>query len=237
MCRLYGLTRQGFCAWRSRPDSARTRQDWHLASRIRALYSASRGTYGSPRIHQMLRREGTRIGRKRVERLMRWLQIKGRSADLPEESSVAEILLRHSKPQPGCGVDPAEPGVAWRHLVSEGWASLELSGGGLGQILPAGGGLEVRSAQGPGADHGRIQPGRGRATTGPRPDLSYGSRHRVRGSGVSRPTGRTWLHSEHEPSSGQNGGQRLHGIVLPFHEGRRGPWDDVQGWSKRGRLR
>lgn len=79
MCRLYGVSRQGFYAWRRRPASARERQDWKLASRIRALHSASNGTYGSPRLHQMLRREGIYIGRKRVERLMRWMDLKGRS--------------------------------------------------------------------------------------------------------------------------------------------------------------
>jgi len=87
MCRLYDLTRQGYYSWRSRSISSRTRQDWSLASRIKAIYSTSRGTYGSPRIHQTLQREGVRIGRKRVERLMQWLQIKGRSARIYQKKA------------------------------------------------------------------------------------------------------------------------------------------------------
>ena len=37
---------------------------------IRAAHEASRGTYGAPRIHAEFAAKGTRIGRKRVARLM-----------------------------------------------------------------------------------------------------------------------------------------------------------------------
>jgi len=87
MCRLYGVSRSGFYAWRGRRPSQRERQDWHLGSRIRKLYTDSRGTYGSPRIHQMLRREGVYVGRKRVERLMRWMGLKGRSARIYQKKA------------------------------------------------------------------------------------------------------------------------------------------------------
>ena len=38
---------------------------------IRAVHVASRQTYGSPSIYQQLRQAGVRVGRKRIERLMR----------------------------------------------------------------------------------------------------------------------------------------------------------------------
>jgi putative transposase len=38
---------------------------------IRACHEASRGTYGSPRIHQELAADGVRVGTKRIARLMR----------------------------------------------------------------------------------------------------------------------------------------------------------------------
>ncbi|WP_331731150.1 IS3 family transposase (plasmid) [Kitasatospora sp. NBC_00070] len=49
----------------------RRRRDVELTERIREIHTESRGIYGSPRVHAVLKREGTLIGRKRIERLMR----------------------------------------------------------------------------------------------------------------------------------------------------------------------
>ncbi|MFG3213812.1 IS3 family transposase [Streptomyces tendae] len=49
----------------------RRRRDAELTGRIRQVHDESGGIYGSPRVHAVLKREGTRVGRKRVERLMR----------------------------------------------------------------------------------------------------------------------------------------------------------------------
>jgi transposase InsO family protein len=46
------------------------------------LFETSRGTYGSPRIHQALRAAGTRVSRRRVERLMREAGLRARAAKL-----------------------------------------------------------------------------------------------------------------------------------------------------------
>ena len=45
---------------------------------IHQIHAASRATYGSPRVHAKLRREGVRIGRKRVERVMRAAGLRGK---------------------------------------------------------------------------------------------------------------------------------------------------------------
>ncbi|MEU0805494.1 IS3 family transposase [Streptomyces sp. NPDC005970] len=49
----------------------RLRRDAELTGRIRQVHEDSGGTYGAPRVHAVLRREGVRTGRNRVERLMR----------------------------------------------------------------------------------------------------------------------------------------------------------------------
>lgn len=82
MCRLYGVTRAGFYAWRSRERSERERQNAALAERIRAVHQASRGTYGSPRIYQVLRRQGCRSSENRIARVMRAHGIKARVATI-----------------------------------------------------------------------------------------------------------------------------------------------------------
>jgi transposase InsO family protein len=82
MCRLYGVTRAGFYAWCARGRSARARQNEVLAERIRRVHEASRGTYGSPRVYQVLSRTGCRASENRVARLMRVHGIKARVATI-----------------------------------------------------------------------------------------------------------------------------------------------------------
>lgn len=71
MCRVLSVTRQGYYAWCRRPASARARRDVSLRVVIRALHRESDRTYGSPQICEGLHRQGHRVGRKRVARLMR----------------------------------------------------------------------------------------------------------------------------------------------------------------------
>lgn len=70
-CDTLGVSRSGYYAWKGRPVAPRAEQDQELVDEIKAAYEAGRGTYGSPRVHRELRAKGRRIGRKRVERLMR----------------------------------------------------------------------------------------------------------------------------------------------------------------------
>jgi transposase InsO family protein len=49
-----------------------------LLKKIRKIYAESRDTYGSPRIHQTLIQQGVCVGKKRIERLMKAHDIKGR---------------------------------------------------------------------------------------------------------------------------------------------------------------
>lgn len=82
MCALYSVTRSGYYAWRRRGESARRQQDRLLLGEIRAIFEQSRGTYGSPRIHRALGTSGTRVSRRRVERLMREAGLRARAAKL-----------------------------------------------------------------------------------------------------------------------------------------------------------
>jgi putative transposase len=77
-CRLFGVSRSGYYQWAANRPSARAREDAELIARIVAIHKAHRRVYGSPRIHAELRMaHGIRVGRKRVERLMRKAKISG----------------------------------------------------------------------------------------------------------------------------------------------------------------
>jgi putative transposase len=71
LCRVLGVSRAGYYAWRGRAPSARARADGALTRRIRQIHAGSRGPYGSPRVHAELRAAGVCCGRRRVARLMR----------------------------------------------------------------------------------------------------------------------------------------------------------------------
>ena len=78
MCAVLGVSRSGYYDWASRPESGRMVADRALADEIRATHEASRGRYGSPRVHAELRAQGRQVGRKRVARLMRGMGLSAR---------------------------------------------------------------------------------------------------------------------------------------------------------------
>jgi putative transposase len=79
MARLLGVSTSGYYAWRVHEPSRQSCSDAQLLAHIRTLHASSRGTYGAPRIHAQLAREGVHVGRKRVARLMRLAGLCGAS--------------------------------------------------------------------------------------------------------------------------------------------------------------
>jgi putative transposase len=73
-CRTLGVSTSGYYDWtraQAQPCQ-RHRDDEELRATIAEIHVQSRGTYGSPRVHAELRLgRDIRVGRKRVERLMR----------------------------------------------------------------------------------------------------------------------------------------------------------------------
>jgi transposase InsO family protein len=129
MCRALGVTRAGFYAWKKRPTPARAKADSQLSVAVAAVHQRSRKTYGSPRVHQELRARGVRVGRKRVERLMRENNIQGRrkrrfkrTTDSKHDGPIAPNVLSRN-------FIVTEPNRAWVTDVTavateEGWLYL-----------------------------------------------------------------------------------------------------------------
>lgn len=79
MCRVSNLTRSGYYAWCGRQDSRRAQETQLLSEQMIDIFEASRGTYGSPRIHKTLLARGFKVGLNRVVRLMVKLGLRARA--------------------------------------------------------------------------------------------------------------------------------------------------------------
>ena len=78
LCRRYGVSRSGYYAWRHRPLSEQAKANLALGKKIHRVFEQSQGRYGSPRVHQMLLRQGETCSVNRVARLMRRNRLRGR---------------------------------------------------------------------------------------------------------------------------------------------------------------
>lgn len=80
LCRVLGVSRSGYWAWRKRAPSSRARADAALSGQIATIHQTSRGACGArgaPRIHATLASAEIHCGRKRVARLMRRAGLQG----------------------------------------------------------------------------------------------------------------------------------------------------------------
>jgi putative transposase len=117
--RMLGVSRSGFHAWRRRAPSDRTLSDAWLLARIEEIHAQSRGTYGSPRVHAELRRQGIRIGRKRVERLMRTAGICGYHKRRKGKTTIRVQGIRVASDLVERDFNPAGPNRLWCADIKE----------------------------------------------------------------------------------------------------------------------
>jgi len=128
LCRVLQVSPSGFYAWRERPRAQRHMQDQVLGVQIAAIHAASRGTYGSPRVHARLQRQAA-VGRKRVARLMRQAGLRARrprrwcsTTDSQHANAVAANVLARQ-------FEPSAPNTVWATDITyvwtwEGWLYL-----------------------------------------------------------------------------------------------------------------
>ncbi len=130
MCELLGVSRSGFYGWERRPPSDRALSDAFLTERIREIHEANNKVYGAPRIHADLRMaHGIRVGRKRVERLMREAGISGLVPKKRGRTTFRVPGVRVADDLVGRQFEPAAPDVLWVADITylrtwEGWLYL-----------------------------------------------------------------------------------------------------------------
>lgn len=132
MCRALQVSRSGFYAWAKREPKSCTPEEQRLRVEIRSIHRKSGRTYGSPRVHQELRRRGIGCSRKRIERLMREDGIRAKkkrrfrvTTDSNHSRPVAPNLLeRHFSVEEIGGVDRIWAGDITYVPTREGWLYL-----------------------------------------------------------------------------------------------------------------
>lgn len=117
------MSRSGYYAWRSRPESERRKEDRRLLHQIRTIHRESRKAYGSPRIHAELQEAGEHVSRKRVARLMKEDGIVVRpkkrfrkTTDSEHDQPVAQNLLNRN-------FDVEAPNLVWAADITYIWTA------------------------------------------------------------------------------------------------------------------
>ena len=106
LCKWLEVSLSGFYKWRERGLSDRAKANQALLVKIRRIFADSRESYGSPRVHAQLRREGELVSRSRVERLMCKAGLVGKAAKIYRRHATVKRLyeslpnLRLERPNP-----------------------------------------------------------------------------------------------------------------------------------------
>lgn len=113
-CELLGVSRSGYHKWQTRPPSDRALSDAWLIEKITEIHTDNRGVYGAPRVHAELRLQyGIRVGRKRVERLMREAGRSGLVAKKRGRTTVRVPGVRVADDLVQREFRPDDPNVLW----------------------------------------------------------------------------------------------------------------------------
>jgi len=129
LCRVLGVSRSGYYAWRTRPESPRSQADRALVGRIQTIHTHSRRTYGSPRVHAELREHGVRCSAKRVARLMRLAGIRARRPRRAHTTTDSRHALPVAHNVLGRAFAAAAPNTKWAADITyiatrDGWLYL-----------------------------------------------------------------------------------------------------------------
>lgn len=132
MCQALDVSRSGFYAWKTRPQSARSIENDELVKEMQAIQKQLRKSYGSPRMSSELQARGKSCSRGRAERLMRENSI----AAKPKKKFVLTTQADPTKPVAENLLDrnflPTGPNQSWASDITyirtlSGWLYLAVT--------------------------------------------------------------------------------------------------------------
>ena len=94
LCRVLGVSEQGYYQWKNLPLSQRRRRRVELRIHVRAEFRRLKGRYGSPRIWRELKEQGIICSERAVARIMREEGLRARAA----RKFRATTNSKHSEP-------------------------------------------------------------------------------------------------------------------------------------------
>jgi transposase InsO family protein len=89
-CRLLEISRAAYYEWSKHVPSRRQASDAELTEKIKKIYEDSRRTYGVPRVHKALAKQGICVGKMRVARIMGDLGLVGRCKRRWKKTTIAD---------------------------------------------------------------------------------------------------------------------------------------------------
>lgn len=126
LCRLLGVSRSGYYAWKEREPSDRARHDDVLKVAICELHQGHKRAYGARRVHQALRQKGLECSVRRVTRLMKEAGIKASSRGLYTWTPGKHAFYSSTGNQLEHAGEPQQTGEQWAGdftyiKTSKGW--------------------------------------------------------------------------------------------------------------------
>jgi putative transposase len=92
ICRVLQFAPRTYWAAKARPVSARHQRDEELRPEIMRVHRENFGVYGADKVWAQLNREGTRVARCTIERLMRELKLQGAVRGKRHRTTIADDL-------------------------------------------------------------------------------------------------------------------------------------------------
>jgi transposase InsO family protein len=129
MCRTLRVSRSGYYDWVDRQPGPREISDRGLGREIEAIWECSDRTYGAPRVWRWLLKQGFRVGRNRVARIMAVNGWEGETGRSKVKTTVVERGARAASDRVRRDFNPPAPDVTWCGDITylrtgEGWLFL-----------------------------------------------------------------------------------------------------------------
>jgi transposase InsO family protein len=129
MCRVLEVSRSGFYDWHGRGPSQRELDDRQLAIEIEAIWACSDRTYGAPRVHRLLCKQGFVVGRNRVARIMAVNGWEGETGRRKVRATIVDRGATAAQDRVKRDFNPTVPDTVWCGDITylrtgEGWLFL-----------------------------------------------------------------------------------------------------------------
>lgn len=131
MAQMLNVSRSGYYEFLLNGESVREAKNKKLKEKIKNIHEKSRKVYGSPRVHHELKKQGEKVSRKRVARLMREEGIQAKMRKKWEKTTTIDEKLEASPNYLNQKFTVAEPNKVWVSDITyvrteEGWLYLAI---------------------------------------------------------------------------------------------------------------